>query len=309
MDWSNESYIRVYTRDTKSWLKLRWEGQCLFMMLLRKVDRAGILDDIDDPEDDLSLITGFPIEHVKTGLSRLIKLGVVRINTDNTLLIPNYIEAQEASKSDKQRQRDSRKNRRDQARSVTKCDSVDTKRDQNVTGCHNESQPVTGCHPVLCSSSTSSLSDPLSLSSTDPVLPNGDTTVPVVSKEVNNYPKKAKPKQKAKSTETWNAYSEAFTFRYGEPPPRNARQNSLCCQLVDRLGADEAPQVAAYYLTSRNQYHQARGHSLQALVGDCEAVRTAWKTGNQITHTQAKEDDRLQATGQGWEKVIREMGE
>jgi hypothetical protein len=305
MDWSNESYIRVYIRDTKSWLKLRWEGQCLFMMLLRKVDRSGILDDIEDPDDDLSLITGFPIEHVRSGLSRLVKLGIVRINTDNTLLIPNFIEAQEATKSDKQRQREFRERRRLNAKNVTNRYSDEIKRNEKVTAVNESQRESTDVNALLY------CADPVPCSA----VPNGamldmvDTPVPVESQKQLILPKKPKPRKKAKSTETWNAYSTAYTNRYGEPPPRNAKQNSLCCQLVDRLGATEAPQVAAYYLNSRNQYHVQRGHSLQALVGDCESLRTAWKTGNQITQTQAREDDRLHATGAGWERVKAELGE
>lgn len=114
MDWSNETYVRLYTRDTATWLKIRWQGQCLFMQLLRKVDRSGRLDGITDTIDDLSLITGLPDDVVETGLEKLQKFGVVEIN-DEILVIPNYIEAQTASKSDKQRQRESRENRRNMA--------------------------------------------------------------------------------------------------------------------------------------------------------------------------------------------------
>lgn len=111
MDWSNETYVRVYIRDTATWLKMRWQGECLFMQLLRKVDRSGRLDGITDPIDDLSLVTGLPEDVVEYGLKKLQKYGVIEIN-NGILIIPNYIEAQTASKSDKQRQRESRENRR-----------------------------------------------------------------------------------------------------------------------------------------------------------------------------------------------------
>lgn len=41
--WQDERYVRVYTRDTADWLSLSFLAQGLFVLLLRKVDRAGIL--------------------------------------------------------------------------------------------------------------------------------------------------------------------------------------------------------------------------------------------------------------------------
>jgi len=143
MDWSNERYVRLFTRDTRTWLKLRWEGQALFVLLLRKVDRAGVLDNIEEPADDLSLITGLPVEHAETGLDRLMALGVVEFN-GTTLVIPNFLEAQETPMSDAQRQRRSRELRRDRSRAaVTKCDEMS----QTVTDGHTLSQVVTPSLP------------------------------------------------------------------------------------------------------------------------------------------------------------------
>jgi hypothetical protein len=144
MDWSNEQYVRLYIRDTKTWLKLRWEGQALFMMLLRKVDRAGVLDDIDEPVADLALITGLPEEHVEAGLERLLTPGgPVEIN-DKTLVIPNFIEANEAPKSDRLRAREYRERR--------KRDAMNTNRDeksQEQTARHGASLlPVPNPKPV-----------------------------------------------------------------------------------------------------------------------------------------------------------------
>lgn len=114
MDWANEIYVRLYIRDTATWLKMRWQGQNLLMQILRKVDRSGRMDGITDPVDDLSLVTGIPEEFVRIGLEKLEKLAVLEIN-DGILVLPNYIEAQTASRSDKQRQRESRENRRNAA--------------------------------------------------------------------------------------------------------------------------------------------------------------------------------------------------
>lgn len=125
MNFSDEHYVRIYTRDTKTWLRWGWEGQCVFMFVMRKVDKSGVIDDIDDPVVDVSLITGLPEEVVAVGLPKVVKSGAIEI-TDGHLVVPKYIDAQTATKSDRQRARERRERRRD---SVTKRDPGVTKRD------------------------------------------------------------------------------------------------------------------------------------------------------------------------------------
>ena len=109
------------------------------MLLMRKVDRSGVLDDIDDPADDLSLITGLPLQHCKVAMERLLKYKVIKIS-GNRLLIPNFIEAQEASKSNRLRQKESRERRRLDV----------TKRDQGVTGQSLASRDERSGHSLPC---------------------------------------------------------------------------------------------------------------------------------------------------------------
>lgn len=147
MDFTNEAYVRVYKRDTTTWRRLGWEGQCTLMQLLRKVDRAGVIDIDDlDPAEACAMHTGGPIEFVREGVTRMLSLGVAE-HRGTSLVFPRFLEAQESSKSDRQRQRESRERRRDQARSEPS---------QNVTESHAESQPVTLCSAVLCSNSEQS---------------------------------------------------------------------------------------------------------------------------------------------------------
>lgn len=121
-------------------------------------------------------------------------------------------------------------------------------------------------------------------------------------------PKKTKRKP-SKGGPTWDSYSKAFELRYGTDCPRNAKANALCSQLVDRIGADESPHVAAFYVTSNNGYYVQRGHSLQCLVADAEKVRTEWATGNRITQSKAQEADRLSEQGNVWTRVKEKHGD
>jgi hypothetical protein len=111
MDWENERYVRVYTRDTIDWVALGWEAQSLFLLLIRKVDRSGVLEIGKHGARGVAGLIGMPAEVVERSLSVLTSDGCVTIR-DGLLLMPNFIEAQEAKQSDKQRQKESRDRRR-----------------------------------------------------------------------------------------------------------------------------------------------------------------------------------------------------
>jgi hypothetical protein len=150
MDWANESYVRLYIRDTKTWMLLGWEGQCLLPLILRKLDRSGVLADVFNAEDlAVMFANGMPVESIEKGLSRLIAKEVVTF-CDIGLLMTNYLVAQETPKTDKQRQKESRERRSVASRIVTGRSHIVTIESQNsselshsVTECHAESQVVT----------------------------------------------------------------------------------------------------------------------------------------------------------------------
>jgi hypothetical protein len=98
------------------------------MFLLRKLDRAGVLDGMDDPESDVALVTGVPLAIVRVGLARLLERKVFRLMADR-LIMPNYIAAQTAIRTDRARSRDSREKRTAESRLA----DTDTPRDGAVT--------------------------------------------------------------------------------------------------------------------------------------------------------------------------------
>jgi hypothetical protein len=132
MNFADESYVRLYVRDTKTWLQLGFAGQCVLMFLLRKVDRAGVLDGIEDLCPDVALITGVPNHIVEIGLPRLLGRGVFELH-GQCLVMPNFIAAQTAVRTDKARQKDARDKRLAESRLVTLRDSIVTPRDAGVT--------------------------------------------------------------------------------------------------------------------------------------------------------------------------------
>lgn len=149
MDFSNEPYVRLYTRNTTTWKRLNWQARAILPSLMRVVDRAGLLPlDGMAPAEAVALHVEMPLEVVIPGLESLLSRmnpadpasAVARL-TDHGLLLPKFIEANEAIKSDKQRQRESRARRRDQAAAA----AAPAESDQRTSG---ESRNVTFGHAV-----------------------------------------------------------------------------------------------------------------------------------------------------------------
>jgi len=95
--------------------------------------------------------------------------------------------------------------------------------------------------------------------------------------------------------QTWAAYRTAYRLRHGVDPVRNAKVNTNVRDLVKRLGRDEAPQVAGWFLSVNEQYAVKRMHDLGVLLAGAEAYRTQWATGRQVTTTSAQHTDQTQS--------------
>jgi hypothetical protein len=160
MDWSNESYVRLYTRDTTNWKRMGWPARSVLPLLLRKVDRSGALDlDGLEPWEAVMLHVECPEEVAREGVAKLLQLGTVELR-GGLLVFPNHIPAQTATKSDRLRAKESRARR---ASGRPECDV--TEESQNVTTSsrsvtdasrthesgHEPSHEVTPRHSMLCS--------------------------------------------------------------------------------------------------------------------------------------------------------------
>ncbi len=94
---------------------------------------------------------------------------------------------------------------------------------------------------------------------------------------------------------TWAAYATAYRERHGVAPVRNAKVNANVKQLVQRLGHSEAPAVAGWFLTVNERYVVQNMHDLGSLLAKCEAYRTQWATGRQMTAASAQQQDQTQS--------------
>jgi hypothetical protein len=142
MNYEDEPYVRLYTRKTLTWKLLGWEGRVVRnAMLDGEFDAAGIFEFRGDPAVSISAVTELPVEIVRIGLQRLVDTETW-IVTARVITWPNYEEAQNCRRSDRLRQRESRR-----ARSAQSVTGVTLRSDIG----HSPSQQVTASHPPsLC---------------------------------------------------------------------------------------------------------------------------------------------------------------
>lgn len=110
-----------------------------------------------------------------------------------------------------------------------------------------------------------------------------------------------------KSAATWESYAGAYRRRYGVEPVRNSKTNAHLCQLVDRLGAEEAPPVAAFFLAHNKPLYVSARHPTNLLVQDAEGLRTQWATGVKATTLEAKSAEQRDSVRGQYERVMASL--
>ncbi len=71
---------------------------------------------------------------------------------------------------------------------------------------------------------------------------------------------------------------------------RNEKVNAQVRQLVQRLGREEAPKVAAFYVQINDRFLIRNRHDIGSLLAKAETYRTQWATDNPATEEDGKFD-------------------
>ncbi|SEN71911.1 hypothetical protein SAMN05216404_106181 [Nitrosospira multiformis] len=90
---------------------------------------------------------------------------------------------------------------------------------------------------------------------------------------------------------TWKSYSDAYFNRYGVEPVRNAAVNTSIKSFVQKLPYNEAPYVAAFFVSHNDKFYVQKTHPVFLLLKDAEGLRTQWATGQAMTSTRAAQLD------------------
>lgn len=150
----------------------------------------------------------------------------------------------------------------------------------------------------------------------DSLQPDSFQPAPTVAGLVKAQPDKSadrkktpakKKKSAGVSTPTWDAYSQSYLKRYGVEPRRSSKISTSLVRMVEHIGVDSAPLVAAYYPTSNYQFYVARGHPIELMVADAQKLLTEAQTGKRATATQAKQLDRKENNANVANEVIARL--
>lgn len=141
MNYEDEPFVKIYTRDTAEWLDLPWQARGLMTEIVRKVDRSGILKVGKLGLRGVALIVRAPFEEIEASLRQLIDgERLLYREARGELIVPNHVDAQGATQTDAARKRRSRESAR--AAAIGDAD-LGENRSRAVTRGHEESRAVT----------------------------------------------------------------------------------------------------------------------------------------------------------------------
>ena len=112
-----------------------------------------------------------------------------------------------------------------------------------------------------------------------------------------------------KTFRAWANYAFAYRNRYSVWPVWNASVGGMLGKLIDQLGAEEAPKVAAFYVSINDARLVNDCHSLNTLIAKAGTYRTQWATGRQMNATTARQIEHRQANLSAGEEAARRIRE
>jgi hypothetical protein len=208
VDWSNEEYVKVYRRETDDDLILTWQARALWAAMLLKFDRAGLLETRRGVRG-LAALVRIPMDVVQAVLPELLEDGRVQ-EVPLGYFAPNFLAAQEASKSDKLRQRESRARRAALAKSSALLLGGDvTNRDRTSRELAAGDEP----DPVL------SLPVGDQIGSSDPNVTNRDE--PVTDRDQGSRQDVTHRDETSRAVTAGHAASHAVTLSSADPDPED----------------------------------------------------------------------------------------
>jgi hypothetical protein len=284
--WEDEHYVRIYTRDTLTWKRWRWETRTTFLHLMRKVDRAGLLDIGDDePAEALSLFLDLPIEVTRVAVPQLVERSTVEIR-NGLLIIPNYHPAQHAKSSDKQRKQEERARAAANARKeqVVTGETVSAQTN-DVTTCHTASEPVTDGHnpslstvqysAVQCSNTYAPAAPDAKANQAEFDLPKAET--PEEAAERQRKEREAEITREAKALKA--KYQARWMERYQpadqKPPDLDKADAAQLRNLIKAHGAKAVEGWLERFMADNDSYLERDGvkHALKHLTSRVNSYR------------------------------------
>ncbi|MBU0917861.1 MAG: hypothetical protein KKD97_16060 [Gammaproteobacteria bacterium] len=117
---------------------------------------------------------------------------------------------------------------------------------------------------------------------------------------------KSADEQRSPSSLVWDFYAAAYGTRYGHEPTRNAKVNGQLANFIKRVPVEEAPSIAAFFVTMNSAFYVRKCHAVDCLLADAEAIRTQWLNGRVVTNTHAAQADRTQTNDNAFNRLLKQ---
>jgi hypothetical protein len=104
VNYEDEDYVRLFTRDTPTWKSWRWEAKATIGPLMRKLDRNGRLDwpAGGDWCVYVAAAIDIPVKVVGIALKEFVRTDTITMG-DGFLVMPNFVPGQNAARRTKSR--------------------------------------------------------------------------------------------------------------------------------------------------------------------------------------------------------------
>ncbi len=149
MNWADEHYVKLFTRDTVTWRSWPWQARALFPLLMRAVDGAGMLSvGTRELGRSVALMVDLPADVVTPGIEALLADGTVELSSAGVMIITKFLEAQESRKTNAQSKREQREGEKSRARLAEVRESSTQHRQTAADGGRSGHPPALPC-PAL----------------------------------------------------------------------------------------------------------------------------------------------------------------
>jgi hypothetical protein len=238
MRWEDERYVRVYVRDTPDWIALGWEAQAVFIAIMRKCDRAGLIELGKTGERSLAPMLAIPLDVVQRSIAVLLEDGCLERH-GSKLVIRNFVAAQEGTMSNALRCKLYRQRVSDEIRGLTQNMSPPT---QNMSAATQEMSEPTRPTTTLVENDM-----PYRTVPSVPLKREGFELTPEAPSRKTTKAKRP-PKHSSQEQADKTIVVDAFVARFDavkgvRPKSIGAADHAAAFELAKRYGPDEAVRI------------------------------------------------------------------
>lgn len=130
-----------------------------------------------------------------------------------------------------------------------------------------------------------------------------------IEESISSKPQAVRAQGPTLGSQVWESYRIAYQKRYGIEPVRNRTTNSQAKALAERLGVENACEVARFYLSHNDSFFVRDQHPIGLCLTKAESLHTQWQRGTKVTGHMANQFAKAQTTNDAFDNVLAKLEE